>query len=158
MIHPLNTFVAVSNITCMHPLMTSYRARDYITFLCLLFVSSASFVSHLFENHKHGMVGHPDVSQYASWVMNRFDVAGCVITTIRLLYLGINMYGGVIYGLKNIQYLGLALVIKIISEYDKTAASQSIYVMYHSIWHMLIFIVIDMYLRDIYGFEELYGD
>lgn len=53
----LNLVVALTNITCFYPIYISLFNEDYLTMCCIIFVSFFSFISHLFENYKHGMTG-----------------------------------------------------------------------------------------------------
>ena len=53
----LNLILAFSNIFAFYPVYYSYIKNDIITMLIILAVSIASVISHLFENHKHGMPG-----------------------------------------------------------------------------------------------------
>lgn len=88
-----NLIVALSNFTCLDPIWKSYdQGDDIITFCSISFVSLASFVSHLFECHKHGMPGisgflNAYPMEEVSYVLNRFDVLGVFLLFGRMLYL-----------------------------------------------------------------------
>src|SRR3989304_7064998 len=111
----LNLFVALSNFTCVYPIYTSFKSHDYITTMIISFVSLFSFLSHLFENHKHGMKGIIK-SKKISYILNRLDVLGCIFVIIRFGYLYYIKYG---LNFLNIIYIKLFLsfVFNIISEY-----------------------------------------
>ena len=81
-----NIIVALSNFTVYYPIIKSYLNKDYITCVCLLYVTLGSFFSHLFECHKHGMSGL-GLNKEISYLLNRIDVSGAIILSIRLLYL-----------------------------------------------------------------------
>ena len=52
-----NIFMALTNFTVVKPLNSSYKKKDYITFIIILYLGLASFISHLIMNDKHGMPG-----------------------------------------------------------------------------------------------------
>lgn len=68
-----NLIVAVSNFPAIYPIITCYQNQDYITLITIGFVAIASLLSHVVENHKHGMPGI-GVSNQISYLLNRFDV------------------------------------------------------------------------------------
>ena len=59
-----NLLVSLTNLTCLLPLYTTIINKDYYTFMSILFVSLASVISHLVENHKHGMPGYIGYSYF----------------------------------------------------------------------------------------------
>lgn len=83
----LNIFVAATNAPGVLPIMRSYNSRDYLTCGCLIFAVGMSAISHLVENHKHGMPGIPGVNKSISMLTNQLDRAGVVLLTSRLLWL-----------------------------------------------------------------------
>jgi hypothetical protein len=118
--------------------------------LTLSFVTIASIVSHLAENHKHGMIGLFDVSQHTSWLLNRLDVIGSILTIGRLSYLYYIKYGLNIIP-NTIQWCLMLspLIFLRISEYDKyNAELRDMYLVTHSIWHLSVFISMDYYLKN----------
>lgn len=149
-----NLLVAISNINCIFPLALSFQHKDFYTFLSLLFVSTASFVSHLVENHKHGMLGLPFISQQTSYIWNRFDVLGCIIVFTRFLYLYYGRHGCNLEILLHnrllvIGLMGLGLIL-FISEYDKYNANLKVlYIITHCIWHLGIFLWLELFLKRI---------
>lgn len=141
-----NVFVALSNFPVVVPLKTCLVRGDTTTALTIGFVGLASFVSHLFENHKHGMPGL-GVSPRTSYYLNRLDVLGCILTVCRFAYVYYHNYGGPIKGV-DVFYLTLAFVALRISEYDKyNAGLKWRYVWTHSLWHVSIFLLMDRFLR-----------
>lgn len=44
-----NVLVAITNVPCFIPIVSSLKQEDYVTTACILFVSLASIVSHLFD-------------------------------------------------------------------------------------------------------------
>lgn len=141
-----NLFMALSNLTCILPIYTSWRFKDGKTCLCLCLVSTASFVSHLVENHKHGMPGFfPEMKRSVSYAWNRIDVLGCLILISRLLYLYVNIYGLIL----EVQLLPLSLpiLLNLISEYDQYNPDLKIrYLCLHSLWHLMVFINLNIFL------------
>ncbi len=81
-----NLFVAISNLPAVLPIATSYLRKDHVTTCCITFVAIASAISHLVENHKHGMPGI-GFSKNASYILNRIDVAACVVALSRMSYI-----------------------------------------------------------------------
>lgn len=77
----LNYIVALSNLPILCPLKLAIMNGDYWTGASIGFVGSMSFISHLIENHKHGMEGI-GLSKQVSYLLNRFDVLGCVIFSV----------------------------------------------------------------------------
>lgn len=142
-----NIILAVSNFTCLSPLIFSFKNKDFITFGCILFVSLASFSSHLIENHKHGMEGI-GFSKRTSYVLNRLDVFGCLITTSRFLYLYI-MKHGITFDKRLLIYL-FPLILLRISEYDKyNVQLKNRYVVCHTLWHFSVFVCMKDFLQTL---------
>ena len=147
-----NILVALSNAPCLYPLSLSLAKKDYLTACVLAFVSTASFTSHLVENHKHGMPGI-DFSTTVSYYLNRMDVLGCAIVGARLAYLFYNRYGlnyGIMWDNKFAFFMyALPLVLMAISEYDKyNAKLKNMYIVTHSLWHISVFTVIGGFLKN----------
>lgn len=125
----------------------------YLSAFAIFFVLMASIISHLVENHKHGMPGI-GLSVSMSYYLNRLDVIGCFIVIMRLMnvYYRIHFFDLVPIK-KNYPLFILALVlfgILKISEYDKyNAKLKNQYIFTHCIWHIGIFYVIDKFLNKI---------
>ncbi len=165
----LNIYLAISNVLVILPLRTSYLNGDIITFSTIFFVGLMSFLSHLFENHKHGMKGFISVpinininincSYSLSYVLNRFDVLGCIFVLVRFLQLFYKyMYNYNEYVLNDINIIVMALFslsLNLISEYDKTIKTRCRYVITHSLWHVCIYYVMDCFLIQYYEFMSL---
>jgi hypothetical protein len=153
----LNTIVALSNFTVFIPLLIALQNGDLHTYYAVLFVGLASFVSHLFENHKHGMSGIPCLtnSTLFSYVLNRFDVLGCLIVIIRFAYIYYEIYGITIYPLVNnrnnlLIKIGVSFCLNIISEYDKyNPKLKYVYIVTHCIWHVTIFYLMGEFLTEL---------
>lgn len=150
----------MSNITCLYPLVVCYRHHDFYSLFCCSSLVCASFLSHLVENHKHGMTGmcrwlqdHPNVGCKGgiSYILNRIDVLCCVIMGLRLCQLYLKKYS-LNLSLLPIKYWvrGLfMLLIMFISEYDQQNVKlKYFYVLTHSCWHLGIFI----WLGDLLAF------
>lgn len=147
----LNLVVAASNIPCVLPLYTSYVENDYLTFAVIAFVAFFSIISHLVENHKHGMTGMSfiKVSESTSYILNRFDVVGCVLVVTRFGWLLLNNCS--IATLSEYPTFILLLIISFalnqISEYDKYNKNlKTMYVITHCLWHISIFYLMNEFL------------
>ena len=148
-----NLLVALSNAPCYFPINTALANNDRITFGALAFVSSASFLSHLVENHKHGMPGI-GFSKKVSYFLNRLDVLGCLVVSSRFSYLYFTKYGLSNSPLLDNKLFILASVIPLIflriSEYDKyNYRLKNVYIITHCIWHVSIFAVMNYFLVKI---------
>lgn len=148
-----NIIVAVSNLPCLYPLYLTYKHNDWLTFGCITFVSVASFVSHLIENHKHGMPG-VGYSRRASYIWNRLDVLGCVLVISRLTMLYYYKYGVNLMTVYNNKLLStvvlLCFLILRISEYDKyNEQLKSRYMSTRCLWHVGILTCMGTYLSNI---------
>lgn len=142
-----NIFVALTNFPVVLPVITAYEHGDVFTACVIAYVGLASFVSHLAENHKHGMAGI-GFSQRTSYLLNRLDVLGCGLTIMRLGYLYYMRHGVGIVDSRML-ILFVPIVFLQISEYDKyNPALKNVYILYHSIWHTTVYVSIDVFLRD----------
>ena len=81
-----NLIVALTNTPVIYPILISLKAKDYLTIFSLIFVGTFFFLSHLVENHKHGMPGI-GLSSDISYILNRLDVIGVFIVTLRMMYI-----------------------------------------------------------------------
>jgi hypothetical protein len=151
----MNLIVAASNFLCVLPLYTSYLECDYLTFSVIIFVAFFSIVSHLVENHKHGMTGMPYLkfSTTTSYILNRFVVLGCVLVVMRigwLLYVNYSfssLYDELHKKPIFILLLMISFALKFISEYDKyNPDCKTLYVITHCMWHISIFYLLNEFL------------
>lgn len=134
------------------PIYTAIINNDYLSATAIGYVATASLISHLIENHKHGMVGI-GLSQKTSYFLNRLDVLGCLLAGIRLLYIYYDKYGfnTTIIMQNKVQLLCylLPLLPLCISEYDKYNPKLKImYIITHAIWHISIFLIINSFLKQ----------
>lgn len=151
-----NILVAGSNVFGLCPIMRSYQRQDYITTGAIGFVTGASFLSHLIENHKHGMPGLAcfGFSTNTSYFLNRLDILGCILVSCRLGYLYLKKHSLSLRPILNSKYLLIgslfALSLNLISEYDKYNINlKGMYIMTHICWHTSIFLIIDKFLQNI---------
>lgn len=169
-----NFIVAISNYPAIQLFQTVCHQEDSITAFLVSFVSIMSFLSHLFENHKHGMSGmklewlgiNYRSSVEVSYFLNRCDVLGVIILGIRFIFLYYNEYGvdinplfintisdksyiALLINNTNLISTGLiCLSFNIISEYDKyNPKLKYLYIVTHSIWHYSIFMLADIFYR-----------
>ena len=75
--------MCLNNLPCVLPMITSYKNNDMITFGTIGYVASMSAISHLLENHKHGMPGFFQTNW--SYFFNRLDVIGSILTISRFV-------------------------------------------------------------------------
>jgi hypothetical protein len=130
-----NIIVAISNFPSVYQILISNNKKDYLTTPCIGFVAVFSFLSHLVENHKHGMNGI-GLSTNFSYILNRFDVLGCFLVTARFLYIYLLRYGlsfNVFVAHKKILiYAIISLILNVISEFDKyNPTLKSLYLIIH---------------------------
>lgn len=147
-----NIFVALSNFPCIFPICLTFINKDYLTCGLISFVVSASFSSHLVENHKHGMPGI-GFSKQVSYVLNRVDVFGCLLIGSRFAQLYYLKYGLSIDIIMKNKYVFLTyclpFILGRISEFDKyNSKLKNIYIMTHSLWHISIFMTMNAFLLN----------
>jgi hypothetical protein len=147
-----NIIVALSNFPSIYPIYLSLHFNDFYTFASLAFVSFWSIVSHLLENHKHGMPGLGN-SKKISYLTNRLDVLGCGLIISRICYLYYYKYGHSINPVIENKYLVIGLLMPIIllqiSEYDKyNSKRKCVYIIFHSMWHITAFYSLGIFLKS----------
>jgi len=144
-----NLPTTLTNLPMLFGVYLAYSNDDLLTALCILFVASASFFSHLIENHKHGMSGYIVVSKRTSYALNRLDVIGCCIVITRYIQL-IYQYHYV-PTFDEVFVTILAFTLNIISERDKYNADlKYFYILIHSIWHLIAAACMYLILKNIY--------
>jgi len=146
-----NWIVALTNMPAILPIWQSVINQDYLTTACIGFVSFMSFVSHLVENHKHGMPGI-GYTKNTLYVLNRLDVVGAVSTGLRFMYLYYVKFGFSVKGIIEHPYLAMGALIAFlllrISEYDKyNVQLRTMYMITHSLWHVSIFVMMYYFLQ-----------
>lgn len=139
-----NVLVALSNFPVLNVISLAYHKNDMITLAVVSYVGLASFLSHLFENHKHGMSGIY-FSSKTSYILNRMDVSGVILTVLRFMYLYYEKYStdiSILFNHQCLVYFALfGLILNIISEYDKYNPDLKwLYIPTHMSWHIIIFI------------------
>lgn len=165
-----NLLLAFSNFTVFLPLVTAHAANDLITWYCIAFVGFASFISHLFESHKHGMWGF-GVGAWWSWVLNRFDVLGVGLVTARMSWLIWTRIEGqredcciirdapmVMWAI--LEEIGVsisigflvALLLLFLSESSHSPETKwSRYIPAHCAWHLSVFYLLHLCLLSLYS-------
>ena len=147
-----NLITTLTNVTCIFPIYRSFIRRDWITFGVIGFVSVVSAISHLVENHKHGMIGFFPVDPYTSWIFNQIDVLGSILVIGRLIWLFYKKYrtnsAPITSRPKEWLLMLLPIIFLRISEYDKyNRELRSMYLLTRSIWHLSVYPSIDHFLR-----------
>lgn len=148
-----NLLVAITNAPAIYPISKSILRKDYWTTTALGIVTVASVVSHLIENHKHGMPGL-GFSQNTSYYLNRMDVAGCAALCARLAYCYWSKYRFDLSAIYQRPYLIAATIFTMflgrISEYDKyNAKLKWFYIPTHCAWHLSVFPLIGYFLEKV---------
>ena len=151
-----NMFLAHSNWVAVYPLTLMARSSDWRSFVCLLNVALASYYSHLFECHKHGMPGN-GLSPRVSYLLNRWDVVGVYIFAMHFGIMYLDRYGPTMWPMVGdgawplFLSLLIAMVFLRISEYDKyNADRKNTYIVTHTVWHVSIFTLIGLYYSSLF--------
>ena len=147
----MNLVLALSNFPVIYPVYQSIINNDYWTTVPIVFVGAMSFVSHLVENHKHGMPGI-GFSESTSYILNRLDVLGSIMTGSRFAYLYYQKFGFSLTGIVQNKFLFcwalLSFLFLRISEYDKyNPKLQNKYIVTHCAWHFNIYMVMNYFLK-----------
>lgn len=137
-----NCWMAVTNLAALFPLLQV--KNDKLTLYSIIFAASASFISHLFESHKHGMIGF-NCSHQISHLLNRIDVIGAVSLIVRIFI--ISKWTILLKYSIPVCFCGL---FNLISEYDKSRATRDFFLITHSIWHIGIFITLYFLIKEVY--------
>lgn len=135
-----NVWMAFSNIGVIDTMFKS--KSDKLTVAALMFVSSASFISHLFESHKHGMIGF-QCDPKLSYLLNRVDVFGAFLLASRIF-----MITPWSLLLKYLPCFLLCGWLNFFSEFDKTAKTRDVFLVTHTLWHFGIFRVLSKLLEE----------
>lgn len=147
-----NLIVAFSNFPCVLSIHSAYINKDMKTLIILIYLSCASFLFHLVENHKHDMPGI-FFSKKISLYLNRLDLLGCFFLVARFIQLYYTkyklspdaLYCKKIFLLSSVVSFILLLIPSIVSHHPKR---KNVYIVFHSLWHMCIFMVITKYLNN----------
>jgi len=125
-----NVIVAASNVVALMPLHVAWERKDLITFIALGFVTTASFVSHLFASHNHGQLGfgcHKKISR----MLDACDLLGVVLLGVRLLHLFVQSENKPIIMRELSLSLVYCLIMQFLAGYDKTPSSRVLFVVVH---------------------------
>ena len=147
-----NLPTTITNLLFLLPISKAYHHNDYLTASAISAVGTASFISHLVENHKHGMPGMIDVSKNTSYFLNRLDIFGCVIVALRFGYIFITNWKRMRISRMEVILTLSALICNMASEYDKhnSRLKYCLYIPLHSIWHIMAAMLMNTFLNKIY--------
>lgn len=139
--------MGISYLPAIFPILTAGRQHDWLTVGAVSFVTVASFVSNLVENHKDG-----SSTKVSYW--NRFNVLGRYFVMAQFLYLYYNRHGTslepILQQPELIIRVALYLVFLIIMEYDKTDPRfKKMYMALHCAWRIGIFAAMSFFLRKV---------
>lgn len=145
-----NLITTLTNLPMLIPIVNAYHHDDILTFCAILYVFTASFVSHLVENHKHGMPGFYPVCTETSYFWNRLDVLGCYIVGARFVFLYLNHNPQITS--TDLMLTVLAFSLNAISEYDKFNPDLKWFpfLTFHPIWHLMAAYLMNRFLNKIY--------
>lgn len=161
MVQKLNLITAFSNISVLYPLYISNEAGDTITTNLLWLMFFASAISHLIENHKHGM-GTKIIPEWVSLAANKIDVLMCIVLVINysILFCVHYQFDNTFSLVKPFvaRPFKIALLVLLphiylmnrISESEKTIKTRKRYVILHSLWHFFIFIWLGLFYREFF--------
>lgn len=147
-----NLWMCFNNLPSIIPLYSAYGHGDMTTFATIGYVSSMSAISHLLENHKHGMPGF--FSNRVSYLFNRLDVLGSILTVLRMGYLYYSRYGlriDILFQKRGLIALLITSFICLkISKYDNmNIALKNRYLLFHSLWHLSIYPIMGEFLNEV---------
>ena len=136
-----NLILSFSNILIVPCLTLTWNVQDYYTFYIALFIGSASFISHLFQNKYNGLWGF-NASVTTFIVLNTLDVIGAWVTVSRVCYLYVNTYGLVFDGfLVDPVFLGLFFAALCFGMYTSLNRNDEVFFVWlHSMWHILVLV------------------
>jgi len=149
----LNLVNGFSNFPVIYVINSCLQKNDKITACISLFVGLASFLSHLAENHKHNLPGVLGLNPRQSYLLNRIDVLGALLTSMRAMVIYHNRYGfSLNYFYMNIKFTYLllpAIILNILSERLPIIANNPIlFTLTHSTWHITIFSLFNYFIND----------
>lgn len=144
-----NILTASTNIFAVFPLYVSYKYGDYTTTKAIAFAFGTSFVSHLFESHKHGNKGF-NAPKILSKILNITDIIGACTLAFRIFQITKPelLWNPIIQ--IHIVFALIAALCALISEWDKTEKTQKRWVIFHNIWHPGIFLTLGSFLLFLY--------
>lgn len=159
----LNFITAFTNFSALYPIKVSIVNGDYTTACVIMIMFLASFISHIAENHKHGM-GDETSSKTLSYILNRIDVAMVFVLSSRICWLLYERFSDEAYswGIWSVilvyfpNYKGLLIslallfICNLLSESEKTIATRTRYVLLHSVWHLGVFGWLGVFLEQVY--------
>lgn len=146
-----NILTAMTNVVAVYPLYIAYKAGDSGTLSLVGLAATASFLSHLFESHKHAMWGF-GTSHKISSILNAIDIVAAIGLTGKIGKMGYNLYskGDTSYLCKILALYGICNMFLLLSESDYSAATKQRYLICHNIWHIGIFTILGMFLSHYY--------
>lgn len=135
-----NIFTAFTNFAAFIPLYVCSKSGDDITYNLVFFAAVSSFYSHLFESHKHGMIGFGVPRSY-SYFLNRVDVVAACLLFLRACFIFYGNYKNLSFSQISILFgvTSLSFICNKIGESETTIKTRTRYLILHNIWHVSIF-------------------
>jgi hypothetical protein len=137
-----NVLLAISNIPAIETYQLASKHNDHSTARYVALVAFMSFVSHLFQSHKHNQRGFGCPKHYSIW-LNRLDLLGCFLLTCRLLFISRKKN---LYRPKSFLSLLLCCTWNLVAE----KLEPDVFAVAHSVWHISIFSWIHHWLTFVY--------
>jgi len=139
-----NVLVASSNAVAILPIRQAVLNQDWFTAGCIIVAAMMSFISHLFESHKHDQIGF-GCEFRVSYILNRLDVAGVYLLVARMvakLCAEVSFRKHVMTK-AFIFILAVAVCLNLFSE----RTSRYLFIVTHCVWHILAFALLDYALK-----------
>jgi hypothetical protein len=135
-----NIFTAFTNFAALIPLYICSKSGDDTTSSLVFFAAVSSFFSHLFESHKHGMIGFGVPRSY-SYYLNRVDVVAACLLFLRACFIFYGNYKNLSFNQMSILFgvTSLSFICNKIGESETTIKTRTRYLILHNIWHVSIF-------------------
>lgn len=146
-----NIVTAMTNAEAIYPLYVCYKAGDPSMAYLVAVAATASLVSHLFENHKHGMEGF-GFSRRISIATNVVDILASLILIGTVGKMAWNLYlkGDSLFLAKIFACYGVCNVFLLLNESDYSASTQRRYLVCHNIWHIGVFTTLRVFPERYY--------
>jgi hypothetical protein len=136
-----NLILSITNLTCILPILTCLKNKDYLTLSSLILVSLASIISHGLANYRNNLPGLIKINKSTSILLNEIDKYLCLPIFIRICYIFIikKKQNNLLNFIKPL----ILLLFNSISTYITSEKQIYLYLFLHCIWHIFIFIEIN---------------
>ena len=141
-----NLILSITNLTCVYPILTCLKNKDYLTLILLISVSLASIISHGLANYRNNLSGLIKINRSTSILLNEIDRILCLPIFIRILQIFImkHKYKNLLNFINPLFLLSL----NSISTYIISEKYIYLYLILHCTWHVFIFIEINNIIKN----------